>query len=656
MMNGLRHYGFMGGVVGLLAGTTVASTPTFTLTLAGYRRPGQDEVIFRNLPSTQVGVECDPNDDVCPHIAGPGSECVATEVLVSGFFQYRCSPIRGIVPLLCEGGPTPGEPCVDDADCAPGTCTGNFVEPGDQIAIDVFLRGWDDDLDMGICTDRVTVCGMDGSPPCRGRHCNLDLQACSDLHPCPAPQVCVADECLAGPLLGGYSWTADRDSFASQTAGDDNASMYPAPLPCNGDDDCRHGRVNTVQCTCGDSTCRFNSTCTPDGAAYIDLIRADFLYKDEPSHFANVDLYSLTFFGLSYPGLDDDQKEEYTGTLWLQVPNSGGGTYNLDLFDDQYFTTVLDELGVEYPSVNIEGLQVEIYNPCAGFDIATECGDPTNACRVLTCFVLSGEPICVEVPRDCAEEEGEGYCCIVDEGGCVPCRACCAGPCRVKSHLECDDIGGSWMVDDLTCVPDPCVVPSCGDGVVNAGEECDDAGESATCDTDCTVAECGDGTLNVTAGEECDDGNTESGDGCDEGCRSEFGACCVGTACSVTVLADCLASGGSFFGISSTCDAPDADGDGLRNECDGCPDDPNKIEPGICGCGRDDNADSDGDGVRDCDDQCPGVDDASFAPDCIDAIPTVSAWGLIVMTLLLLTGIKMVFAGREPTQASCSEP
>ena len=34
----------------------------------------------------------------------------------------------------------------------------------------------------------------------------------------------------------------------------------------------------------------------------------------------------------------------------------------------------------------------------------------------------------------------------------------------------------------------------------------DDGGESATCDADCTVAECGDGTLNVRAGEECDDG------------------------------------------------------------------------------------------------------------------------------------------------------
>ena len=37
---------------------------------------------------------------------------------------------------------------------------------------------------------------------------------------------------------------------------------------------------------------------------------------------------------------------------------------------------------------------------------------------------------------------------------------------------------------------------------------------------------------------------------------------------------------------------------------DTCPDDPNKIEPGICGCGTPD-VDTDGDGTLDCNDSCP---------------------------------------------------
>ena len=48
----------------------------------------------------------------------------------------------------------------------------------------------------------------------------------------------------------------------------------------------------------------------------------------------------------------------------------------------------------------------------------------------------------------------------------------------------------------------------------------------------------------------------------------------------------------------------DSDGDGVPDDQDGCPNDPNKIEPGICGCGVADT-DSDGDGTADCNDGCP---------------------------------------------------
>jgi hypothetical protein len=45
---------------------------------------------------------------------------------------------------------------------------------------------------------------------------------------------------------------------------------------------------------------------------------------------------------------------------------------------------------------------------------------------------------------------------------------------------------------------------------------------------------------------------------------------------------------------------------------DGCPDDPDKIAPGICGCGTLDT-DADGDATPDCDDQCPN-DPAKVLP------------------------------------------
>lgn len=64
-----------------------------------------------------------------------------------------------------------------------------------------------------------------------------------------------------------------------------------------------------------------------------------------------------------------------------------------------------------------------------------------------------------------------------------------------------------------------CVDAQCGDGKREGVEQCDDAGESVTCDIDCTLAVCGDRHTNFTAGEHCDDGNQENTDGCLNDCR-----------------------------------------------------------------------------------------------------------------------------------------
>jgi hypothetical protein len=68
----------------------------------------------------------------------------------------------------------------------------------------------------------------------------------------------------------------------------------------------------------------------------------------------------------------------------------------------------------------------------------------------------------------------------------------------------------------------------------------------------------------------------------------------------------------------------DTDNDGTADCNDGCDNDPNKTAPGVCGCGTAD-ADSDSDGIADCNDQCQGqADDAdmdgylSCVNDCDD--------------------------------------
>ena len=93
----------------------------------------------------------------------------------------------------------------------------------------------------------------------------------------------------------------------------------------------------------------------------------------------------------------------------------------------------------------------------------------------------------------------------------------------VEGDEQCDD--GNTDNDD-SCL-DTCAPASCGDGHVLTGDEqCDDGGESAACDSACTAAQCGDDTVNEAAGETCDDGNTDEGDGCDASCALEISPQC----------------------------------------------------------------------------------------------------------------------------------
>ena len=102
-------------------------------------------------------------------------------------------------------------------------------------------------------------------------------------------------------------------------------------------------------------------------------------------------------------------------------------------------------------------------------------------------------------------------------------------------------------------------------------------------------------------GEECDDGNTEDGDGCSSQCDDENGQ-----------------------------EPPDSDGDGVRDEIDACPGTPRGTEVDAEGCRQDSPAgDPDNDGVPTVDDDCPNTPagapvDATAAPQ-INATPTETA-------------------------------
>ncbi len=111
-------------------------------------------------------------------------------------------------------------------------------------------------------------------------------------------------------------------------------------------------------------------------------------------------------------------------------------------------------------------------------------------------------------------------------GGALNCRGDCTfsvcGDGVPEAGEECDDGGANSDVLADACRTD-CTNPSCGDGVTDTGELCDDSGESAGCNFDCTPASCGDSKLNISAGEECDDGGANS-DVTPDACRTDCSA------------------------------------------------------------------------------------------------------------------------------------
>lgn len=88
----------------------------------------------------------------------------------------------------------------------------------------------------------------------------------------------------------------------------------------------------------------------------------------------------------------------------------------------------------------------------------------------------------------------------------------------------------SW---DSSCVTvaqnscSACAPPVCGNAILEPGEQCDDGNVQSNdgCDANCAIenAICGNG--DVEQGEECDDDNTTSGDGCSSSCQFEGFAC-----------------------------------------------------------------------------------------------------------------------------------
>ncbi|MEP7119519.1 MAG: DUF4215 domain-containing protein [Byssovorax sp.] len=161
----------------------------------------------------------------------------------------------------------------------------------------------------------------------------------------------------------------------------------------------------------------------------------------------------------------------------------------------------------------------------------------------------------------------------LDAGPCVnnPCDPSCRQILETPQDLDAGSeagltIDGSVVLTGGPCVGVGCAKLVCGNGVVSLGEQCDDGntvsgdGCTSSCQLEanytcpapgspCVATPCGDGK--VSAAETCDDGNVVTGDGCSSTCKLEAGWQCP------TAGAKCIAK---------TC------GDGIRVGAEPCDD------------------------------------------------------------------------------------
>lgn len=313
-----------------------------------------------------------------------------------------------------------------------------------------------------------------------------------------------------------------------------------------------------------------------------------------------------------------------------------GNLCTIDQCDGQGVCEFVGNVTCQDPNPPCEGGEVCNPNtgtcdPLADAPLSTSCEADGNLCTLDHCdgqgaCVTFGNVACQPAKPPCES----GAACEPSSGLCVPLPdAPTTTVCERDGNLctidRCNGKGQCLQTGDVPCagpVP-PCEAgelcqPATGTCVAQpdapSGTPCDDDGD------DCTADECnGSGSCSHPVNDLC-------------------GGCCLPSSVCRDDLtaAECAQQGGTDH--SGTCGG-DADSDGVSDVCDLCmgSDTPDRTEKICCGTmNQACNTDSD----------CVGNGPCLPACQC-GPIPTVSEWGLVLLTLLLLTIAKLAFGTRR---------
>jgi cysteine-rich repeat protein len=139
---------------------------------------------------------------------------------------------------------------------------------------------------------------------------------------------------------------------------------------------------------------------------------------------------------------------------------------------------------------------------------------------------------------------------------------------------------GTIVIEHTSSRPNVAIKATCGDGLITGTEQCDDGNTVSGdgCSSSCQIetgfqcvstqpshcwSTCGDGVK--TPNEKCDDGNLTNGDGCTSACTVEMGYICTGSPSKCAPPAIC---GDGIVSGSEQCDDGNShNGDGCTNTC-----------------------------------------------------------------------------------------
>ncbi len=391
--------------------------------------------------------------------------------------------------------------CGNGAACGPfETCDdGNFLEEdgcsslcilegcGDGILQRSLGEACDDGnlIDCDACDSNCTpsvLCNNGVACANQGEQCDLGIGVC--IGGFDEFEGCISDADCAGVCTAG---NVGRRCTSNTDCGPASEGVCTPSLGCGGK--CSGGTNNRGSCLTNDDcpgactaatglgdVCSVNADCVP--GLKCNASNTCVLPKLNDSCFIDADC------GLG-------------GTC---VPSNGCIAGNSDTRPDTCRNNCMNPTcgdGAVDPHTNTNGLGGEECDDGNALD-----GDGCDSnCTATGCGngIVTPPEVCDDGRGTCFGGLDDGATCVIDN----ECRGVCGSdfvtPCTQLTAMV--DCGGAACINTGICV----------------------GGNSDTlpdhCRTDCSPARCGDGTLDT--GEQCDDGNTVAGDGCDPLCQLE---------------------------------------------------------------------------------------------------------------------------------------